>query len=115
MFVTSDGSPYARFRRALTTGNLLLVRAAARELPQVPLDDALRIALLMARAHDPHYEPAAIRWLARLCLERPTIGFDDLTHLLAAFEALPTQPTEAWAALTTICARHDISTASHPA
>ncbi len=67
---------------------------------------ALRIALLMARDHDPHYEPAAICWLARLGLERPTIGFDDLTHLLAAFEALPTQPTEAWAALTTICAHH---------
>ena len=64
----------------------------------------------MARAQDPRYEPAAIRWLARLCLERPTIGFDDLTHLLAAFQALPTQPTDAWAALTTICARHGIPT-----
>ncbi len=68
--------------------------APPRELPQVPLDDALRIALLMARAHDAHDEPAAIRWLARLCLERPTIGFDDLTHLLAAFEALPSNPPE---------------------
>ncbi len=83
--------------------------------PRCPLDDALRIALLMARTHDPHYEPAAIRWLARLCLERPTIGFDDLTHLLAAFEALPTQPTEAWAALTMVCAHHEILTSAGPA
>src|SRR5207237_682750 len=31
--VTSSGSPYARFKRALLTGNLALVRAAAAELP----------------------------------------------------------------------------------
>ena len=47
MFVTSDGSPYARFRRALATGNENLVVAAARELPQVALDDALRICLVL--------------------------------------------------------------------
>ena len=28
------GSPYARFRRALHTGNLALIRTAAAELPQ---------------------------------------------------------------------------------
>jgi hypothetical protein len=36
--VTSDGSPYARFRRALETGNELLVLGAARELPQIALE-----------------------------------------------------------------------------
>ena len=45
--VTSDGSAYARFRRALETGNELLVLTAARELPQVALDDALRICLVL--------------------------------------------------------------------
>jgi hypothetical protein len=40
LFVTSQGSAYARFRRALLTGNVLLVTAAARELPQISLDDA---------------------------------------------------------------------------
>src|SRR4051812_24937866 len=39
--VTSDGSAYTRFRRALDTGNLPLVRAAAAELPHVDLADAL--------------------------------------------------------------------------
>ena len=39
--MTSDGNPYARFRRALETGNETLVVAAARELPQVSLDDAV--------------------------------------------------------------------------
>ncbi len=35
--MTSDGNPYARFRRALATGNEMLVLAAARELPQIAL------------------------------------------------------------------------------
>lgn len=39
--MTSQGSAYARFRRALERGNLLHVRAAAAELPQVPLEDVL--------------------------------------------------------------------------
>src|SRR5207248_6084592 len=35
MFVTSDGNPYSRFRRALETGNEALVTAAALELPRI--------------------------------------------------------------------------------
>jgi hypothetical protein len=41
--VSINGSPYAHFRRALDTGNLALIRTAAAELPQINLDDALRI------------------------------------------------------------------------
>jgi hypothetical protein len=41
------GSPYVRFRRTLKTGNELLVIATARELPRVPLEDALRIGVLI--------------------------------------------------------------------
>jgi hypothetical protein len=33
--VTSQGSAYARFRRALNSGNLTLIRNAAAELPRV--------------------------------------------------------------------------------
>jgi hypothetical protein len=35
------GSPYPRLQRALATGNLNLIRAAAAELPRVDLSDAL--------------------------------------------------------------------------
>ena len=38
--MTSQGSPHARFRRALRTGNIHIVRAAALELPQIGLADA---------------------------------------------------------------------------
>ena len=67
--MTSSGSPYARFRRALATGNLAMVRTAAAELPQVDLADALEICALMADAEPERYERAALRWLARFTLE----------------------------------------------
>ena len=41
MFVSIKGSPYARFRRALQTGNPTMVQAAAAELPQLSLSDAM--------------------------------------------------------------------------
>ncbi len=63
-FVTSQGHPHARFDRALKTGNLNIIRAAAAELPRVELGDALRILSLM-RDDELLYERAAIRWLPR--------------------------------------------------
>jgi hypothetical protein len=33
--VTSDGNPYARFRRALVTQNLAIIQAAAAEIPKL--------------------------------------------------------------------------------
>lgn len=105
MFVTSQGSPYARFRRALTTGNLLLVRAAAAELPRVDLTDALQVCLLIHRGDPDRYEQAAIRWLGRLCLEHRELGFDELAQGLAAFRALPSQPDPALDALRQLCQR----------
>ena len=56
--VTSDGTAYGRFRRALRMGNLAQVRAAAAELPQVGLDDALAVVLLMDARDDERYVPA---------------------------------------------------------
>jgi hypothetical protein len=87
------------------TGNLLLVRAAALELPRVELPDALRICLLIHRGDPDRYEQAAIRWLGRLCLEHPHVGFDELAQGLAAFQALPLQPVPALEALRALCVR----------
>jgi len=103
--MTSSGSPYSRFRRALATGNLALVRAAAAELPAVDLADALAICLLMGTRDDERYERAAVRWLARLALERPGIGLEDLRQGLLAFEALPYNPAAARERLAALCER----------
>src|SRR3954453_1601605 len=89
--MTSDGSPYARFRRALAQGRLPLVYAAAAELPRVDLDDALEVCVLMARGDPPAFERAAVRWVARLCLER-RVGIHEARCALALFETLASDP-----------------------
>jgi len=103
--VTSGGSPYARFKRALLTGNLALVRAAAAELPAVDLADALAICLLMSARDDERYERAAVRWLARLATERPGVGLGELREGLVAFEAMPYNPAAARQLLVALCER----------
>lgn len=104
--MTSAGSPYARFRRALATGNLPLVHAAAAELPRVDLPDALRICLLMSDRDDERYGRAAVRWLARASLETPSMRLEDLRLGLVAFEALPYNPAAARRSLAELCAAH---------
>jgi hypothetical protein len=117
MFVsmTSDGTAYGRFRRALRMGNLAQVRAAAAELPQVGLDDALAVVLLMDEHDDERYERAAVRWLARLVAERPDVGLVDLGLGLTALEALPHNRDAAIWVLADICTRHDVRYRFEPA
>jgi hypothetical protein len=57
VFVTSQGHPYARFRRAIASGNLLIAEAAARDLQQLSLADALELCLLN-RGEPERYERA---------------------------------------------------------
>jgi hypothetical protein len=68
--VTSDGSPYGRFRRAIDRGNLTLAEAAARELPTLNLADALDYCDLLAREAPERYERAALRWARPLAAGR---------------------------------------------
>jgi hypothetical protein len=69
--VTSEGSAYSIFRRALERGSLVGVRAAVANLPgPPPLDDALAICLLLLNQEPDRYERAAVRWLGRLLLEQ---------------------------------------------
>ena len=107
--MTSEGSPYARFRRALDTGNELLVLTAARELPQIALDDALRICLVLRDGDPLRYERAAVRWLGRFALEARAATMRDLRAAAAALEALPTATTEAMEQLQRLCVERGIS------
>ena len=98
MFVTSQGSAYARFQRALKTGNLTLIRNAAAELPGVDLGDALDVCVAIRQAEPERFERAALRWLARFCVERREVtlaqvqvaawAFDNITDEPAALETL---------------------------
>jgi hypothetical protein len=96
--MTSQGGPYTRFRRALAAGDMLQVRAAAAELPAVPLDDALDVCLLVHGAEPGRFDAAAVRWLGRFALERArSVG--ELRQAVAAFERLPRAPDESVAVL----------------
>jgi hypothetical protein len=64
------GHPYPRFQRALATGNLHLIRAAAAELPRVDLADALAVCMAIREAEPQRFERAALRWLARYAVEK---------------------------------------------
>lgn len=68
-FVTSQGSPHSRFKRALATGNPTIATAAAAELPRLSLADALGLCLVYREADPERFERAAVRWHGRLCLE----------------------------------------------
>jgi hypothetical protein len=109
MFVTSEGSPYARFRRALETGNELLVLGAARELPQVALDDALRICLVLRDGDRRRYDRAAVRWLGRFALEARAVTIRDIRTAATALDALPTRTAEAMEQLQRLCVTCGVS------
>ena len=68
------GSPYGAFQRALKNGNLWVAEAEARDMPHVPLEDALKLVYLYAEKESPKYERAAMKWLRRYLDENePTL------------------------------------------
>jgi hypothetical protein len=59
-----------RFRRAIERRALWLAEDAARELPNLALEDVLRLVHLYAERGSRKYEKAAMRWLERYLTER---------------------------------------------
>ena len=98
VFVTSQGSPYGRFKRALAGTNPLIALAAARELPRLSLADALSL-LLVLRSDPDLYARAAARFHARYVIDTK-LGAADSALLLAALNGLAgPSPATAAAAL----------------
>ena len=77
--------------------------SAARELPQIALDDALRICLVLRDGDPRRYERAAMRWLGRFALEARMATIRDLRAAAAALEALPTRSADAMEQLQRLC------------
>jgi hypothetical protein len=109
MFVTSQGSAYGRFRRALATGNLTIIRAAAAELPRVGLQDALEVCLLFREEAGDRFERAAARWLGRFALEGRDVTLEAIQRAAAAFDAMPDRPESSMEALASLCVEHHVS------
>jgi hypothetical protein len=89
MFVTSDGSPYTRLRRAIQARNLAIIHATARELRHIALRDALGILLVIEAKDDERFEAAAVRWAGRLALETPDLELAELAGAVESLHALP--------------------------
>ena len=98
MFVTSDGSPYARLRRAIQARNIAIITATAAELPYVALQDALGILLVIEDKYEERFEAAAVRWAGRLALETPDLELAELAGALESLHALPGRARAAHAA-----------------
>jgi len=107
--VTSEGRPYARFRRALEGRSIEVIRSAAAELDRVGLEDGLAICLRFLELEPPTYPRAASRWVARLALERKlTLGEFQLA--LSSLAALEGPAARAGAeALIELCAHHALA------
>jgi hypothetical protein len=105
-FVTSRGSAYARFRRALDSGNATVAFATATELDFVSLPDALELMLLLV--DDPRrFRRAALRWHARYCAEVEDVGFEEAHAVLACLAGLAgRKPKAAAEALAALVHRH---------
>lgn len=100
--MTSQGSPYSRFERALSTGNVTLISAAAAELPRITLADALRICRAVSERDPAAFERAAVRWIGRFCHERRAIGLSEVAAATEAFRAMRSRPDEATAQLAAL-------------
>lgn len=89
--MTSQGSAYTRFQRALSSRDLSVVVPALAELPDVALTDALDVLELMAEQRDTRYDRAAAKFSARLTTER-RLTVEESRRVLALVEVLPLAP-----------------------
>jgi hypothetical protein len=85
---TSQGHPYAVFQRALKRRNLLSALAAAKDLPQLSLIDALELTVLVAHKDPPRHQRVASRWLLRLLEEDPHATIEEATLAATSLIAL---------------------------
>ena len=67
--MTAQPNASIRFRRAIERRALWMAEDAARELSNLPLEDALQLVHLYAERGSPKYEKAALRWLERYLTE----------------------------------------------
>jgi hypothetical protein len=83
MFVTAEAHARVRFRRAIERRALWMAEDAARELPNLPLEDALLLVHLYAERESPKFQPAARRWLVRY-LSEGTPSMRDVAKVTAS-------------------------------
>jgi hypothetical protein len=85
---TSQGHPYAVFQRALKRRNVISALAAAKNLPQLSLGDALELTVLVARKDPGRHQRVASRWLMRYLEEDPHATIEEAVLAASSLIAL---------------------------
>jgi len=80
---------YGVFQKALQRRNVVADVAAARELPQLSLLDALELTMLIARKDSSRYPRVAARWLQRYLEEHPEATIEEAALVASCLAALP--------------------------
>jgi hypothetical protein len=106
--MNEPADPYDEWRRALGTGDLRRIRAAAAELPRIGIAEAAAMLLVIERAEPDTYERAAKRWVGMLCLQRAKVTLEDIAQAAMALEALPQTPETARRVLGDICRQAEL-------
>jgi hypothetical protein len=113
LFVTSQGSAYAGFRRALDGGNATIALTAAADLPHVGLPDAMELLLILLESEPSRFERAALRWHGRYCREVTELDLAEAQAVLACLAGLRgNRPEPAAHALADLVHRRDLARAS---
>jgi hypothetical protein len=86
---TSQGPSYGIFQKALQRRNVIAAVAAARELPQLSLDDALELTVLIAWKDPRWHQRVAARWLLRFLEEHPNATIEEAGLAASSLLALP--------------------------
>lgn len=86
---TSQGRSYGIFQKAFQRRNVIATLAAAKELPQLSLLDALELTMLIARKDPSRYPHVAARWLRRLLEEHPDVTIEEAALAASCLVALP--------------------------
>ena len=111
--MSTQGSAYSRFRRALDKRNVALALAAASELRNVSLSDALELCLLLCEREPRRFERAALRWHGRFCREVVGVTLDEGQAVLALLAALKgPRRVDAACALAELIGRREMLPAS---
>jgi hypothetical protein len=68
---------------------------AAREMGHLHLPDALSLVVLYAATDNPRFDRAAVKWQARLALERSALRLPDMLLVTSSLVALQTSARDA--------------------
>ena len=111
MFLTAQPHAHVRFRRAIERRALWMAEDAARELPNLPLEDALQLVHLYFERGSPKAEPAARRWLVRYLSE----GTPSLRDVAKVTASLGERELEAGGLNWAICGLESLASATREA